>query len=168
MNTPTKVALAVGSGYLLGRTKKLKLAITVGTMLAGKRITTNPRALLQQSLDYIERTPELARLSDQVRGELYGAARSAAVAAASSRMDRFSDALSDRALSLGSRSDAEEDEEEGDDSETEEETSSRSPSRSKGSSSSGGSERSKSGSGTKKKTTRKKASSSSGSSGSGR
>ena len=33
-----KIGLGVAAGYLLGRTKKLKLAITVGSMLAGQRV----------------------------------------------------------------------------------------------------------------------------------
>ena len=42
MSNTSKIAVAVASGYLLGRTKRLKLAITVGSMLAGQRIATNP------------------------------------------------------------------------------------------------------------------------------
>jgi hypothetical protein len=41
MSAASKIALGVASGYLLGRTKKLKLAITVGSMLAGNRIATD-------------------------------------------------------------------------------------------------------------------------------
>ena len=32
------MGLAVGAGYVLGRTKKMKLAFAVGTMVAGKRM----------------------------------------------------------------------------------------------------------------------------------
>ena len=38
MNATARIAAAVAGGYLLGRTKKLKLAITVGSMLAGQAI----------------------------------------------------------------------------------------------------------------------------------
>ena len=67
MSASTKIALGVASGYLLGRTKKLKLAITVGSLLAGKKIATNPQALLAQGQGLIERSPELQKLQDQVR-----------------------------------------------------------------------------------------------------
>ena len=96
MNTTGKVAAAVASGYLLGRTKKLRLAITVGGLLAGKRLNTSPRALVAQASELIEKNPELARLSDQVRGKLMSAGREAAIAAASNRMNRVSDSIRTR------------------------------------------------------------------------
>jgi hypothetical protein len=108
MNTTAKVAAAVASGYLLGRTKKLKLAITVGGLLAGKRIATDPRAIVQQLADVVEQNPELSRLSDQVRGKLVTAGREAAVAAASNRLNRVSDSIrdrTDRMLSVGNGQD---------------------------------------------------------------
>ena len=65
MSTTSKIALAVTSGYLLGRTKKLKLAITVGSMLAGQRVATNPAALLKQFRELAEKNPEIAKLQEQ-------------------------------------------------------------------------------------------------------
>ena len=38
MSTPTKLVVGVAGGYLLGRRKKMKLAITLGSMLAGQKI----------------------------------------------------------------------------------------------------------------------------------
>ena len=111
MSAAGKIALGVASGYLLGRRKKLRLAITVGSMLAGKKIATNPRALLQQGQKLIDSNEELSRLSDQVRSQLFQAARSAAVATASSRMDGLSDSIRDRSerLALGPGGSDEED-----------------------------------------------------------
>ena len=40
----SKIGLGVAAGYLLGRTKKMKLAITVGSMLAGQRICARASA----------------------------------------------------------------------------------------------------------------------------
>ena len=107
MSAAGKIALGVASGYLLGRRKKFKLAITVGSMLAGQRIATNPRALLKQGQQLIESNEELSKLSDQVRGQLFEAARSAAVATANSRMNSLSDAIRDRSerFALGSGDD---------------------------------------------------------------
>lgn len=45
MSTGARVAAAAASGYFLGRTKKLKLAIVVSSMLAGRRLVTDPRAI---------------------------------------------------------------------------------------------------------------------------
>jgi hypothetical protein len=39
------LGLAAGAGYVLGRTKKMKLAFAVGTLVAGKRMQLSPRAL---------------------------------------------------------------------------------------------------------------------------
>ena len=68
MSATSKIAAGVAAGYFLGRTKKFKLAITVGSMLAGKRLTTNPQALLAQGSDLIEKNPELKKLQDQITG----------------------------------------------------------------------------------------------------
>jgi len=122
MSAAGKIALGVASGYLLGRRKKMKLAITVGSMLAGKKIATDPRGLLKQLNELVEQNEELSKLADQVRGELFSAARSAAIATANSRMDGLSDAIRDRSdrlslsSALGQAGDSEEveyDEEEG-------------------------------------------------------
>ena len=66
MSATSKIAVGVAAGYLLGRTKKLKLAITVGSMLAGKKLATNPQALLAQGSELIEKNPELKKLQDQI------------------------------------------------------------------------------------------------------
>ena len=59
MPATSKIALGVASGYLLGRTKKLKLAFTVASLLAGKKLATNPQTLLSQGSDLIDKNPEL-------------------------------------------------------------------------------------------------------------
>ena len=100
MNTGTKVAAAVASGYLLGRSKKMRLAIVVGGLLAGKKIPMNTRALVAQGSQLVENNPELAKLAEQVRGELFGAARTAAVSAASRQMNGLSDRIKDRTTML--------------------------------------------------------------------
>jgi len=96
VNATARIAAAVAGGYLLGRTKKLKLAITVGSMLAGQRISTNPRELLRQGAQLIESNPELAKLSDQVRSQLLQALRAAAVSTAGESMNQLSDAIHNR------------------------------------------------------------------------
>ncbi len=100
MNTGAKIATAVAAGYLLGRTKKLKLAIVVGGLLAGRKLPTDPRELVQQGMQYLQSSPELARLTEQVRGTLLNAVRSAAVSTASSRLDSLSESLHQRSERL--------------------------------------------------------------------
>ena len=84
MSGTSKIVMGVASGYLLGRTKKLKLAFTVGSMLAGQRIATNPQALLKQGAKLLEKNPELQKLQDQITGKLLEAAKAAALATATS------------------------------------------------------------------------------------
>src|SRR4051794_37335045 len=91
-----KIGLGVAAGYLLGRTKKFKLAITVGSMLAGQRVATNPQALMKQLGELAEKNPEIAKLQDRIKGELFTAARSAAISAATSRLDSANKALTSR------------------------------------------------------------------------
>ena len=96
MSTESRVALAVAGGYLLGRNKKMKLAISLGSMLIGKRVATNPRALLKQGRELVDANPNLAEIEDQIRGKFLEAARAAALATLSSRMELVSDSLRDR------------------------------------------------------------------------
>lgn len=110
MSSTTKVAAAVAAGYLLGRTKKLRLAITVGSMLAGGRLAGDiqPGALLKG----LSGNPELERLTDQLRGQVLRAAKSAAVNVTTSRLEALNESL----LNRGS-----DDEEEPEDQESEDE-----------------------------------------------
>ena len=96
MSNASKIALAAASGYLLGRTKKLKLAITVGSMLAGQRIATSPGGLLKQGSELLEKNPELQKLQEQITGRLFEAAKGAAISQATSRLEGFSDSLRQR------------------------------------------------------------------------
>jgi len=91
MTATTRVAAAVAAGYLLGRTKKLKLAITVGTVLAGGRLAGNvrPGSLIQS----LSANPEVQRLQDQLRGQVLAAAKSAATNVASSRLEALNESL---------------------------------------------------------------------------
>ena len=100
MSTATRVGTAMAAGYVLGRTKKLKLAISVGSMLVGQRIATNPRALLKQGQQLVDSNPELAKIEEQLRGKFLEAVRSAALATVSSRMDLLSDSLQQRSNGL--------------------------------------------------------------------
>src|SRR3954452_16594785 len=92
--SPTaKVALGVSAGYLLGRRKKMRLALTVGSMLAGKKLATNPTALLAQGNKLVDSNPELQKLRDQVTGRMFEAARGAALSTATSRLESMTSNL---------------------------------------------------------------------------
>src|SRR3954447_15660248 len=72
-----RVALGVAGGYFLGRTKKMKLALALAGMAAGKR-AGGPGQLLAQGTKLLGQSPELSRLTDELRGRLLDAGKGAA------------------------------------------------------------------------------------------
>src|SRR5215208_4660030 len=96
MDAKSNVAAAVAAGYLLGRTKKLKLAITVGSVLAGQRISPNPQKLLKGASGLVQNNPALSALQTELRGRAFDAAKGAAVAVATNRIDKLTDTLRTR------------------------------------------------------------------------
>src|SRR5215212_2173778 len=96
MDAKSKVAAAVAAGYLLGRTKKLKLAVTVGSVLAGQRVSTNPQKLLKGASSLVQNNPALSALQTELRGRAFDAAKGAAVSVATSRIDKLTEPLRTR------------------------------------------------------------------------
>ncbi|MFI6348171.1 hypothetical protein [Streptomyces sp. NPDC050560] len=96
----TAVLVAVAGGYLLGRTKKAKLALVLGSLLAGRRIGLDPQELLRKGAQKVAETPQFEELSEQIRDELVTAARSAVRAVADRRIDTFTDSLRQRSARL--------------------------------------------------------------------
>ncbi|MCX2730500.1 hypothetical protein OOZ19_09620 [Saccharopolyspora sp. NFXS83] len=96
----SRIAAAVALGYFLGRTKKMKLAIVVGGVLAGKKLPTDPAELLRQGVKSVAGSDELSSLTRDVRGQLVEAAKAAATAAASRKIESLGDSLSERAAGL--------------------------------------------------------------------
>ncbi|MEW9521315.1 hypothetical protein [Streptomyces tubercidicus] len=100
METDTKVTLAaaLAAGYVLGRTKKGKLAIGVASMVAGQALS--PQELIGQALRKLAATPQAAQLMDQVRGELLESGRTALSATADRSLGALADALQKRTSAL--------------------------------------------------------------------
>ncbi|MFE2459199.1 hypothetical protein [Streptomyces sp. NPDC059402] len=96
----TAMATAVAGGYLLGRTKKAKLAFAVGSYLVGRRTGLSPGRILGQGLGGLQRTPQVRELTEQVRGDLLTAGRAAVTAAANRRLTGLADTLRDRTDAL--------------------------------------------------------------------
>ncbi|MFD6063099.1 hypothetical protein [Rhodococcus wratislaviensis] len=93
MNNKTQMAAAIGAGYLLGRTRRMKLALMLAGAGTTGRFRGGPRELLTLGTKMLANSPEVAKLGDTVRGELLGAAKAAAVTAASQRIDSLSNRL---------------------------------------------------------------------------
>lgn len=101
MSNGAKVALAVGAGYLLGRTRKMKLAL----MLAGAGITgkfpARPADLAAAGLQSLGGSGQLSQLREQLRDEVLAAAKSAALTAVTHQVDSLNDRLQGVTSSVG-------------------------------------------------------------------
>src|ERR1700758_2236354 len=86
----TKLVLAVGAGYLLGRMHKMRWALGLASLAAGKRLSSNSGDLLEGLMDS---SPQLRELAGTVKGELAEAGKKAAVPAASRKMESLTNRL---------------------------------------------------------------------------
>ncbi|MFC8002214.1 DNA primase [Streptomyces olivaceus] len=86
------MGLAVGAGYLLGRTKKLKLAVAVGTMVAGKKLNLTPKGIAELVSGQLQNNPQFKEIGDQLRTDLRGVGK----AASGAMVERQIGALADR------------------------------------------------------------------------
>ncbi|WP_143060967.1 hypothetical protein [Saccharopolyspora shandongensis] len=100
MKSGPQIALAVAIGYVLGRSRKMKLAIATAGVMAGRRLGVNPKDLLAQGGKLIAGSPELKKLTGEARERLMDAAKSAAIAAATNKIDSIGDNLTKRAAGL--------------------------------------------------------------------
>jgi hypothetical protein len=98
-----RIMAGVTAGYLLGRTRKLKLALMVGSLLANRKLVSG-------QVDKLSDAAGVGPLGEQ----LVSAGRKAALGAVSSRIDSFSDRLAERTNALNGGS-SDEDEEEPED-----------------------------------------------------
>ncbi|MFE7046140.1 histone protein [Streptomyces atratus] len=105
MDDTAKVTLAaaVVGGYVLGRTKKGRLALTIATYLAGRRFGLEPRQLAAEGMRKLGEIPQFAELQEQLKGEVFDAGRKAVAAVADRGMSSLADALSDRTARLGEK-----------------------------------------------------------------
>lgn len=115
MKGGARIAVGVGIGYLLGRTRKMRWALGLAGAAMSKRSTGVAGELLERGTSALG-TPELTKITETVRGELLGAVRSAAVTAASNRVDALNERLQLAAVpeelgrGRGRKADEEEDE----------------------------------------------------------
>ncbi|MEU3708798.1 hypothetical protein [Streptomyces catenulae] len=113
MDDCTKVSLiaAVAAGYLLGRTKKGRLAIGLASLIAGRQLPVNPREAVGLVLQKLAQDPQLAPLVEQARGEMLEAGRTALSATANRRLEAVADALEQRTNTLLEPPETEDDDE---------------------------------------------------------
>lgn len=94
------IGAAVLGGYLLGRTKKAKLALGLGAMLAGSKVRPGQ---LGKALD----SPFLSNVTHQVRTELTDASKAAASSVLTAKADSLAGTLHDRTAELRERAQGE-------------------------------------------------------------
>src|SRR5437764_14093935 len=104
MKGGAQAALALGVGYILGRRRKMRLATMLAVGAATGGAAKLGPAALRQGTRYLGKTdiagalgPQVTEIVNTVRGELLDAAKGAAAAAVTSRVDSLSDSLQDRA-----------------------------------------------------------------------
>jgi hypothetical protein len=100
MKCGARVAVGVAGGYFLGRTKKMKVALMLGGMAAGRRAGGRTE-LLAQGAKLLGQSPELARLTEEIRGRLLEAGKGAAMAVAARQVESLTDRVGKRVESLG-------------------------------------------------------------------
>ncbi|MEI5097619.1 DNA primase [Streptomyces sp. PmtG] len=103
MMTRTAVALGVGAGYVLGRTKKAKLAFALGTMVAGRRLKLSPASLGRAVTAQLENNPQFKEIGDQLKEDLRGVGKAATGSLVERRLDSLADRLHDRTLDVRDR-----------------------------------------------------------------
>ncbi|CAM5357577.1 hypothetical protein [Streptomyces canus] len=129
----TGLGLAVGAGYLLGRTKKLKLAFAVGTLVAGKRMHLSPKAVADLVSQQLLKNPQFKEIGDTLREDLRGVGKAASGAMVERQIDAIADRLHGRTAEVRDQlsgvvpevpglSEDEDEESEGDEEPREEET----------------------------------------------
>ncbi|MFJ8907833.1 DNA primase, partial [Streptomyces sp. NPDC102351] len=92
----TGLGLAIGAGYLLGRTKKLKMALAVGGLVAGKKLNLSPKAVADLVQQQLRDNPQFKELGDQVRGDLRGVGKAASGALVERQISSLADRLHGR------------------------------------------------------------------------
>ncbi|MEV0774124.1 hypothetical protein [Streptomyces sp. NPDC050428] len=102
MENSKKVCLAasMAAGYVLGRTKKGKLALGLVPLVAGQQLPMNLRELVILAVRRLAENPTVGPLVEQARGEVLDAGRSALSATANRRLEAVADALQQRTEAL--------------------------------------------------------------------
>ncbi|MEV0891620.1 hypothetical protein [Promicromonospora sp. NPDC050262] len=85
MDDKLKIAAVLLTGYLLGRTKRMKLALAAAGALAVRELRANPDLLKTGSS--VLASPAVKKLTDELSGRLVDAGKTAVVAAAAKRVD---------------------------------------------------------------------------------
>jgi hypothetical protein len=99
MSDKSRLATAMAVAYVLGRFRKLRTAVLVGSALANENVREQGRELVQQGTDRIASSPEGQQIASNST-RLIDIARNVAITTIAARMDDISDRLAKRGESL--------------------------------------------------------------------
>ncbi|MFB7503670.1 DNA primase [Streptomyces broussonetiae] len=99
----TALGLAVGAGYFLGRTRKLKIALAVGSLVAGKKLSLSPRLLADTMSRQMKDNPQFKEIGDQLQQDLRGVGKAVSGAIIERQMNALADRLQDRTAQVYER-----------------------------------------------------------------
>ncbi|KUL36857.1 hypothetical protein ADL22_23450 [Streptomyces sp. NRRL F-4489] len=98
--TKALVAAALAGGYVLGRTKKARFALSLASYLGGRQFGLDPRHLVRDGARKLGDIPQVAELGEQLRGEVMTAGRQAVTTAAHRGVASLADSLHERTRRL--------------------------------------------------------------------
>ncbi|MER6969431.1 hypothetical protein ABT304_00095 [Nocardioides sp. NPDC000445] len=104
MSVTTRVGAAVAAGYVLGRFKKLRLAVVVASALSNSAVRERSLEMLKIGTQSLGGSSDVQKLGQQVSGKLVQAGKAAAVAAAAGQIDKLSDRLREQSTLWGASS----------------------------------------------------------------
>src|SRR5687768_5153074 len=97
MSTTSRVAGAVAAGYVLGRFKKLRLAVLVGSAMSSPKFRNAAAGMIENRIPGGAITTTLTK---EVGGRLVNIGKTAATSIVASRIDNLSQSLADRSQNL--------------------------------------------------------------------
>ena len=97
MSATSRVAGAVAAGYALGRFKKLRLAILVGSAMSSPKFRSAAVGMIE---DRLPGGPVVGTLTKEVGGKLINVGKTAATSIVAARIDSLSQSLADRSQNL--------------------------------------------------------------------
>ncbi|MFD5747493.1 histone protein [Streptomyces sp. NPDC127033] len=109
----TKIALATAvlGGYVLGRTRKGRLALTVAMAVAGRGLGFGPGGLAAEGARRLTDVPQVTEMKEHVREQGVEAARGALSAVSDRVMGSLADTISGRTTRLSQKDDEDEEQE---------------------------------------------------------
>ncbi|MEU9146699.1 DNA primase [Streptomyces sp. NPDC048349] len=103
MNNRMAMGLAVSAGYVLGRTKKAKLAFGLTTLVLGRKLAPNAASVASFIGSRLGDHPQVKEIREQMRTDLRGVGSAAVSALVDRRLEAVADRLHDRTLDVQDR-----------------------------------------------------------------